>query len=194
MGWFSNPDAQRLTPYDLESGEWISLSDAKSEWFLTSDDLKMQLQVGSFGGGVGAGRATTYYRTNFVMKAAMRKFGDDGLRKKQEVRTRSLAPCEPCAFLSRQLSTEPVRSCAHTHSSARSDGLGPVHGAFCSSSHEPGWCVLAPVVAWFLSIHRSAELFRACTHAFRSSGLVPAGSPPFTFTAPPPRPRRLLGA
>ena len=110
MGWFSNPDAQRLDIYEVESGEWTSMADAKSEWFLTSDDLKMQLAVGSFGGGVGAGRAKTYYLTCNIMKAAMRKFGDDGLRKKQEVCD---AFSRPLCVLTTHRSAGLVRSCTH---------------------------------------------------------------------------------
>lgn len=66
-------------------GHWIGSTEAKKEYFLTPDDLRM-LSVHSVGGGVGCGRPMAFYDPAELKRAAIRKHGQEGYANKQAAR------------------------------------------------------------------------------------------------------------
>ena len=66
---------------------WVGSTEAKSDFFLTSDDLRL-LNVQSLGGGIGCGRPMNFYDPVELKAAAIRKHGEAGFAKKQESRTK----------------------------------------------------------------------------------------------------------
>jgi len=68
---------------------WVGTVEAKSDYFLTPDDLrslKYGVEMTSIGGGVGIGRPMNFYDPKALKAAAVRKHGEAGFKKKQEAR------------------------------------------------------------------------------------------------------------
>ena len=64
---------------------WLDSNEAKSQYFLTPDDLR-SLNVQSAGGGIGCGRPTNFYNPVELQAAAIRKHGEAGFKAKKEAR------------------------------------------------------------------------------------------------------------
>jgi hypothetical protein len=69
------------------TADWISTTDAKQRFFLEGRDLAA-LEVKKVGGGIGCGGARRYYRDSECMRAAVEKYGEDGLTRKREARAK----------------------------------------------------------------------------------------------------------
>jgi hypothetical protein len=64
---------------------WVGSTEAKSEYFLTPDDLRF-LNYHSMGGGVGVGAPMKFYDPVELKAAAIRKHGDAGFASKRAAR------------------------------------------------------------------------------------------------------------